>query len=206
MATQTRSGCYSFADFLELIQEDQKADLINGVIYMASPENIEHNDLVAWFDRVLGQYVECRRLGKVTVNRVAYRLSTHDAPEPDVALLRSDRFDILKGGYIDGPPDVAIEIISPESVDRDYEVKRAHYESAGVREYWIIDPDEKRATFLVLSEPVGGRAAAFVEARLEGTILHSRVVDGFSLDTRWLWQRPLPETFPIVQALLDRQA
>jgi Uma2 family endonuclease len=202
MATRTRSGCYSFADFLDLVSEDQKADLLNGVIYIASPEEIEHNDLVGWFVCVLGQYVESRRLGKVTVHRVAYRLSAHNAPEPDVAFVRTERFDILKRGYVDGPPDLAIEVISPESVDRDYEVKRAHYESAGVREYWIIDPNEKRAMFLVLSEPVGGSAAAFAEARLEGTIFRSRVVAGFSLDTRWLWQRPLPESLPIVQSLL----
>ena len=75
MATRTRSGPYGFADFLELIHDDQKADLIDGAIYMASPESIDHNDLVLWMGKVLGLFIEERRLGRLTINKVAYRRS-----------------------------------------------------------------------------------------------------------------------------------
>ncbi len=47
MVVRRRSGSHSFAKFLELIRGDQKADLLDGGIYMASPESLEHNDLVA---------------------------------------------------------------------------------------------------------------------------------------------------------------
>ena len=200
MVMRTRSGPFSFGDFLELIQEDQKADLVDGVIYMASPENIDHNDLVRWLAIVLGLFIEERRLGRLTINKVAYRLSARNAPEPDLAFVRTERLGIMKKGYVDGAPDLAVEIVSPDSVTRDYEDKRRRYEEAGVGEYWIIDPDESTATFLVRAP--GG----FAEKPPDGQTFRSQLIPGFMIDVGWLWQRPLPPTLAIVQTMLSRAA
>src|SRR5438477_637029 len=134
MPTRARAGPYTFADFLELVHEEDKADLLDGVIYVASPENLEHNDLVLWLASLLRLYCDERLLGRVTVNKVAYRLTPSTAPEPDIAFVSIARSEILRRGYVDGPPDVAIEFVSPDSVDRGYEQKRRHYETAGVQE------------------------------------------------------------------------
>ena len=200
MVMRTRSGPFSFGDFLELIQEDQKADLVDGVIYMASPENIDHNDLVRWLAIVLGQFIEERGLGRLTINKVAYRLSARNAPEPDLAFVRTERLGIMKKGYVDGAPDLAVEIVAPDSVTRDYEDKRRRYEEAGVGEYWIIDPDESTATFLVRA-PCG-----FAEKPPDGQTFRSQLIPGFMIDVGWLWQRPLPPTLAIVQTMLSRAA
>ena len=196
MATHTRTGPYTFTEFLELIPEDQKADLIDGAIYMASPESLDHNKLVFWLGTILNLFIEHHGLGELTINKVAYRLSHVTAPEPDLAFVRRDRVSICRQGYVDGPPDLAIEIVSPESVDRDYEDKRRRFEEAGVQEHWIIDPDECRATFLVRE------AGRFVEAFPVEHLYRSRVLEGLAIDVRWLWQRPLPAALPIVQSLL----
>ena len=123
-----------FSEFLELIPEDQKADLLDGVIHLASPESSEHNDLLRWLTVVLDLFIEERRLGRLTINKVAYRLSDRTAPEPDLAFVAVDRVDRIKPGYVDGPPDLAVEIVSSDSVERDYENKRRRYEAAGVLE------------------------------------------------------------------------
>lgn len=196
MPTRTRPGSCSFADFLELIQEDQKADLIDGVMYVASPENVEDNDLVGWLSAVLRPFVERRCPGKLTVNKVAYRLGDATAPEPDLAYVRKNRLGLVRKNYVAGAPDLAIEVVSPDSVERDYESKRNRYEQAGVEEYWIVDPDEQKAVFLIRA------AGGFCEAELEGPIYSSRVLGGLRLDTRWLWQRPLPDTYETVTAIL----
>lgn len=200
MATQTRTGPFSFGDFLELVKEDQKADLLDGVIHMTSPESVDHNDLVFWLGMVLGQFVEEGRLGKLNINRVAYRLSDKNAPEPDLGFVSLDRLGIRKSGYVDGAPDVAVEFVSPDSVERDYVDKRRRYEEAGVQEYWIIDPDESRATFLRLE------SGKFVEVAVKDHVFRSRAVPAFYLDTRWLWQRPLPPSLAIVQEMLAKAA
>ena len=199
MVRRTPAGTTTFSDFLELIREDQKADLLDGVIYLASPENADHNDLLRWLTVVLDLFIEERRLGRLTINKVAYRLSDRTAPEPDLAFVAANRLDRIKPGYVDGPPDLAVEIVSPDSVDRDYEEKRRRYEAAGVLEYWIIDPLESTATFLVRE------GDAFAEQVSNEHVYQSRVLEGFELDTRWLFQRPLPATMPIVRRLLGEK-
>lgn len=186
MVRKSNIGTTTFIEFCELIREDQKADLLDGVIHLASPESLEHNELLCWLTVVLGQFILERKLGRLTVNKVAFRLSDSTAPEPDLAFVASERLDRLKRGYVDGPPDLAIEIISPESADRDYEVKRNRYEEAGVREYWIIDPLDSSVVFLVHE---GG---SFVEKFPLDHIYESSVLTGLRLDVRLLFQRPLP--------------
>ena len=67
----TRSGPITFEDFCAIIREDQKADLVDGVIYMASPENTEGNDLEGWLYAVMRIFARKRKLGRVFVSRVA---------------------------------------------------------------------------------------------------------------------------------------
>lgn len=193
MATQIRSGAYGFSEFLELVREDQKADLLNGAIFMASPENVAHNQLVGWLYRLLQEFVERRDLGIVTINRVAYRLSSRSAPEPDLAFVAKARSQIIKPGYVDGPPDLAIEVVSPDSADRDLVHKRELYESAGVREYWIIDADDNRAQFLVLD------SARYTDGPLVEGWFRSTVLQGFQLNPEHLWD----DSRPPVGRLLD---
>jgi Uma2 family endonuclease len=188
MVRRTQSEVLMFADFLELVRDDQKADLIDGVVYLASPENRDHNLLKWWLSTVLGQYVEHHRLGTLFADKFTYRLTDLTAPEPDLAFVHNGRMHLVQNGYMDGGPD---------SVDRDYELKRRRYEESGVGEYWIIDPMEDVATFLVW-EPAG-----YLEVFAENHVYRSRVLPGLWLDVRWLWQRPLPPTLPIVRRLLD---
>jgi Uma2 family endonuclease len=101
--------------------------------------------------------------------------------------------DKIKNGFIEGPPALAIEVVSPESVQRDYILKRSLYERAGVLEYWIIDPDAQTATFLVRN---GKR---FVKGRLQESIWHGKLLPGFSLDLAWLWRADRPRIFDLLR-------
>ncbi len=199
MATQvTRNGDYTFDDFLALVEEDEKADLLNGVIYMASPESTDHNSLEAWLVSLMRGYTDDLDLGEVYVSRVAFRITEKQGPEPDVSFVAKRRRRVVHRGFVGGPPDVAVEIVSPDSVGRDYVEKRQIYEHAGVREYWIIDPEERRATLLRL---VRGK---FREVELEGGhIFRSQVLPGFWLDVRWLWAKRRPPALQLLQKMLQ---
>jgi Uma2 family endonuclease len=198
MATATtRRGVFTYDDFCAIVQDGQKADLINGVIYMASPENTEANDLEGWLLMVIRGFVRRKDLGKVFVSRVAYRLDKKNAPEPDIGFVRKANLHRIKRGGVQGPPDLAVEIVSPESVDRDYEEKRHQYEQFGVPEYWIIDQEERKVTLLRLS--TGGK---YREVRRRKGLYHSQVLAGFWLDPRWLWQDPLPDEWETLDRLL----
>jgi Uma2 family endonuclease len=196
MSTVTRPGVCTFEDFCRLVKDGEKADLIGGVIYMASPDNTDANTLFLWLARLLGDFVEERDLGRVYGSRVAFRLAPKEGPEPDIGFVRKNRLHLIQRGFVDGPPDLAIEIVSPESVDRDYKAKREQYRQHGVREYWIIDEMQQRVTLLRLA------AGAYREVRPRKGILRSRVVKRFWLRPEWLWQDPLPKKSAVLAELL----
>ena len=107
------------------------------------------------------------------------------------------REKIIKRTYVDGAPDLVIEIVSPDSESRDWREKYLDYEKSGVREYWIIDPIENRCTFLRLED------GAFVPVPLRrGRLFQSQVLPGFWLDRRWLMAEPLPDEFACLQQVL----
>ncbi len=195
MVLRQRTGIFTFADSVELVREDQKADLIDGVIYIASPESTDHNKLLTWLLTIMRAFVEDRSLGEIFVHKVAFRLTPINGPEPDLGFVKTERLGSIKRGYVDGPPDLAVELVSADSVERDYDAKRALFEQAGVNEYWILDQDECRATFLVLDD------SGFVEKTPVNHIHHSQVLPGFLIDVRQFWQQPLPKTRPIVDRL-----
>jgi|SRR5579884_1566989 len=182
-----RSGDVTFDDFCELVAEDQKADLLDGVIYMASPENTDANLLLVWLWSLMSEYANHQRLGKVFGSRVAFRIDEHNGPEPDIAFVHKRNTSRIERGRIIGPPDLAVEIVSPESVARDFIKKRTLYEQAGVREYWIIDQDEKKV--LLLQRTAAGK---YRERKPRRGVLRSQALSGFWLRLEWLWQDPRP--------------
>jgi Uma2 family endonuclease len=104
--------------------------------------------------------------------------------------------DRLKGTYLEGPEDLVVEIISPESAGRDRGDKFYEYREAGIPEYWLIDPTLQQAEFYHLDAQ--GRYQ-LVPPDGEG-IYHSRALPGFWLRVDWLWQEPMPD---VVRALLQ---
>jgi Uma2 family endonuclease len=110
------------------------------------------------------------------------------AREPDLMVLLNAHLDRLTPQYVNGAADVAIEIVSPESDERDRGKKFLEYEAAGVPEYWLIDPIRRQVTFYLRGDD--GRytsAAADAQGRYA-----SRILPGFTLDPTWLWHELLP--------------
>ena len=184
--------------FCAMIEDGQKADLIDGVIYMASPDSRRANDVTNFVNMLIYWYNVRKKLGgQVFVNRFAFRLSDHDAPEPDVAFVAKDRLTLVEEGGMRGAPDIAVEVACKESRKRDFETKRSLYEESGVREYWLIDYLAKRVEFLRL------RDGRFFEVPLEeGCIFRSEVLPGFWLDANWLLAKPLPDPADCIDQIL----
>src|SRR5207302_5054590 len=113
------------------------------------------------------------------------RLDEKNSPEPDIAFVRKDRLHLVKRGHVAGRADLAIEIVSQESVERDYDKKRRQNEKARVPEYWIIDELEQKVTLLRL-----GPRGKYLEERSQKGELRSRAVPGFWIRGEWLWQNP----------------
>jgi Uma2 family endonuclease len=188
-------------EFYALVPDGQKADLIDGVIYMASPDSRRANKLTGFVYRLFQGFLEARNLGgEVFYSRFACRLSELCAPEPDVAYVRPERVSLVEEGGMRGGPDIAVEVVSRESRHRDYEDKRRLYEEAGIPEYWLVDPVQRRVEFLVLED--GRYRLAPLEAN---RLFRSRALPGFFIDVDWLLADLLPPATRCLEDILENR-
>jgi len=182
--------------FYALVEDGQKADLIDGVIYMASPDTLTQNELTGFLWNLMRLCCELKDMGRVFGSRFAFVLSPHSAPEPDVAFVRKERLHLVQEHGMEGGPDIAVEIVSRDSRHRDLVKKRRLYQEAGVSEYWLIDPLKKQALFLCLQagqyEPVPFE---------EGRIFRSAALPGFFLDVDWLFGSQPPKLQDTLRAI-----
>jgi Uma2 family endonuclease len=109
--------------------------------------------------------------------------------------IAKQRLHSLRPTHLEGPPDLVMEIASPDSVDRDWREKFADYQAAGVPEYWIIDPAHQRVEAYQL---VDGAYHSIVhnQGRVASTVLA-----GFFLRTELLWQEELPKVRDTLKAI-----
>jgi Uma2 family endonuclease len=191
------AGVYRFNDLFWIGGPDCKADLINGVAYLASPCSLDENRIYLWLLTVLHGFVHEKDLGRTFGCRVAFRLNSRNGPEPDLAFVGKSRQKCIKSSFVKGPPDFALEIVSPDSILRDYQFKRELYELAGVKEYWIVDQLKQRVTALRL-----GHQGKFRAIRTVNGCLRSQVIEGFRLQTTWLWKKPLPSELKTLESIL----
>jgi Uma2 family endonuclease len=186
----------TYEEFLDAYP-DTRAEWVNGkVILMPSP-NLSHQSILGFLFRLLSDYVERHKLGQVLVAPFQMRLRAIPCGrEPDVMFVSKSRLSDLTRMYLDGPADLAIEIVSPDSVQRDREEKFIEYQTAGVREYWLIDPDRKTAEFYDL----GADRRYYPVPLCEGAY-RSEVLPGFRLRIDRLWQDPLPPLDEVLREL-----
>ncbi len=187
----------SDVEFLEFAPEC-KAELINGEFIMSSPASESHEQLFTFLMTVLNLYVSKHDLGVVRGSRTAVRLGIPgEVYEPDLCFIRRERLGLLMPTYVDGPPDLVVEILSRSTQHDDRVVKKAVYEQAGVPEYWVLHPDRPVAEFYRLI----GTSYALIAADEVG-IYRSEAVRGFWLKLAWLWpERGEPDPLAALREL-----
>ncbi len=117
-------------------------EIIDGVLYMApSPHVNRHQRTLFQIARLLDDYVTARDLGRVYLSPADVVASPERVVQPDVFFVAKERLDIVDA-YVDGAPNLVVEVLSPSSVEYDRETKFDLYEDIGVKEYWIVDPME----------------------------------------------------------------
>lgn len=179
----------TFEEYLASGDEPTMSEWVDGEVIFMSPAAERHQELMLFFAQALGLYVQVHNLGRIILPPFAMKLeAARRGREPDLIFVSRERAHLIQRTYLDGPADLAVEIVSPESVERDREEKFAEYEAAGIREYWLIDPDRETAEFYELGADGRYRAA---NTETEG-VYRSKVVEGFFVRVAWLWQTPSP--------------
>ncbi|MBI3360690.1 MAG: Uma2 family endonuclease [Chloroflexi bacterium] len=184
-------------EFVEWCDEDIKAEWVDGEVIVASPASIQHVRLANFLVKILGPFVERRGLGEVFGPEAMIRFATlRRRRVPDLFFIAGDRLSLLRPNHFEGAPDLIVEIVSPDSVSRDWRTKYLEYESAGVREYWVIDPLARQVEAYALGDD---KQYSLIEEK-DGAI-RSTVLTGFCLKPAWLWEESLPGSLDILKEL-----
>lgn len=155
MALPAEKARYTFADVLAWA-DDERTELIDGEAVMMAPPSRIHQEIVSELIRQFGNYLEGKRC-KVYPAPFAVRLFEKDGDspedvdtmvEPDISIV-CDRDKLDKHGC-KGAPDMVVEILSPSTQRHDRLVKLGLYQRAGVREYWIINPEDQTVQVMLL--------------------------------------------------------
>jgi Uma2 family endonuclease len=177
--------------------EDVRAEWIDGEVILLSPSNIPDADLNLWLGAIIRLVVELEDAGQVFTDQVQVRLeAVKQRRNPDVVLVTKSRQHIIQRTYIDGPPDLVMEIVSPDSEAHDWRHKFKAYEKSAVREYWIVDPGSQHVEAYTLGRD--GKYSLIPEA--DGKI-KSKVLRSLYIRPEWLWKSPLPKIAVILKEL-----
>ena len=128
-------------DDIYALPDEQRAELIEGQMYMIAPPNRNHQKISWKLHQEIGNYITSKS-GNCDVYAAPFAVflnkDDHNYVEPDISVICDQSKLDEKGCY--GAPDWIIEIVSPSTQSIDYGIKLFKYRSAGVREYWIVNP------------------------------------------------------------------
>ncbi len=132
-------------DDIYALPDGERAELIDGQIYYMAPPSRKHQKILFSLSRTIADYID-QNNGKCEVDIAPFAVFLNEDDknyvEPDISVICSP--DKLTDKGCVGAPDWILEIVSPSSRQMDYMTKLFKYRTAGVKEYWIVDPDKSR--------------------------------------------------------------
>lgn len=187
----------SFEEFLRSDGEQAHVEWVNGEVVQMAPVGNLHQDLKGFLLSIVRTHVSYYKLGVVRDDPFQMKAGPGlPSRAPDILFIAKKRLSRLRENFYDGPADLVIEIISPASRVVDRGEKFYEYEQAGVREYWLLDPQRKQAEFYRL-----GRDGIFHPVPPDANgIFTSAAIKGLWIGLSWLWQQPLPSEIEVFKA------
>lgn len=174
MDTLKKEEFYTIEDIYAL-PDGERAELIDGEIYYMAPPGWKHQRISSKLHQVIANYIDSNH-GECQVLAAPFAVFLNEDDinyvEPDISVICDESKLDEKGCH--GAPDWVIEIVSQSSKARDYMTKLFKYRTAGVREYWIVDPEKQMIS-------VYGFEKDMVEQYNFGADVPAGIYDGFSI-------------------------
>lgn len=170
----------------------------NGELIKLTPVTLWHAKLCGYLYKLLEEYFAHRPIGIAVQEPYLMRVDTLNLKrEPDLQVILNDNPGQLTETAMLGAADICIEIVSQESIDRDFGTKFREYEKAGVKEYWIIDYLRHEARFHRLGE--NGRYSQQLFESNES--YETPLLPGLKVNVPTLWTNPLPNSHAIADSV-----
>ncbi len=177
-AAATRSPWEQF----DALPDDTKAEVIDGELVYVMPASSAHNRVVGMVYALMLAVAAKQGSGEAFTDQLEMRLGAQRFV-PDVSFVCTEHLDRVLPTRIEGPADLVVEVLSPDSVARDRGIKLRDYAAAGVQEYWLLDPEAERIE-IYARQPDGTFAPMAAD---RSGAMESRVLPGLRLQPEWLW-------------------
>jgi len=174
---------YTYEDYLQT-PEDKRYELIGGELIMVPAPRPRHQEISGRLAYLLMKYLEENNLGKIFPAPCDVVLDEENVLQPDILFISNERQEIITEDNIKGAPDLVIEILSPSSAYFDLVKKKKIYARFGVKECWIVDPEEKTAEIYLVEKDSYKLSQSFTEEDK----LTSEMFPGLSINLKELFK------------------
>lgn len=170
-----RTG-FRYADLALFPEDNLRREIINGELIVTAAPATRHQSAVA---NIVGGLLAYRRAhgGKVFPAPTDVFLSDDNVVEPDVLFVTAEHIDQVEERYVNGSPDLVVEISSPSTRRLELVRKRDLFSQFGVPEYWYVDLEADRVEVYRLGEGPYGAPILFYT----GQVLETPVLPGFAI-------------------------
>jgi Uma2 family endonuclease len=167
---------------------------VDGELIEMSPVTDPHSQLMIYFLDLLRAFFLLKPIGTVKIQPFVMRIDVvKSRREPDLQVILDTNSGQLTKTAMIGPADIITEIVSEESVERDYGKKFVEYEKGGVQEYWLIDILRNIAHFYQLNVEGVYKLGTLDE----DDNYQSPLLPGLKIHVPTFWQEPLPDMFQV---------
>lgn len=189
----------SFDEWLETGEQDCPTELVNGTPVEQPMVQLEHEKLNLWLLHVLDLYAQRAGIGTVLGTRSPVRISEFGGRLPDLFFVRREQESVITRKATLGPPDMVLEIVSPNDRRSDINATEADYRTIGVPEIVYIDLPRKRLRVLRKAN------SGYEEDIPLNQPLTLKSFGGIALEWDWIFTEPRPDTIDTVLSLLAKR-
>ncbi len=183
-AAQEVKKFYTYDDYLK-IDDGNRYELIEGELFLTPSPGTRHQFVAGNIFLLVSLYVQKAGSGKVFIAPLDVVLdepAKKNTFQPDVIFISNDRLGIIEEARINGAPDLVVEVLSPATIRRDRGKKSRRYFLSGVKEYWLVDPQERLLEIFVPGEKDWQRTGVYEEEDEEP--VSSTVLPGLEITAR----------------------
>jgi Uma2 family endonuclease len=175
---------FTYDDYLNFPNDGKRHEIVDGEHYMTPSPQTRHQIVSRNLETVLAIYVQENEWGQIFDAPMDVLLSDATVVQPDLLFIRKERENIIKKNFIEGPPDLIVEILSPGGERLDRQTKMKNYALLGVPEYWIVDYEARILEQFVLRGQLYERAGVFTDA------FSPALFPGLTIDLRSVFKGP----------------
>ena len=171
---------FTINDYMSTPNE-KRYQLLDGELLVAPSPTRKHQTISGQLYLTMTQFVTQSQLGQVWYAPLDVILSNHDVVQPDILFVSNARANILTEANVQGAPDLVVEILSPATAQHDREYKRTLYSRHGVREYWLVDPEDNMVEVWTDRDSESGTGLVLAAAYQRGDTLASPLLEGLNI-------------------------